>query len=169
MNKWDGRYGAYVSKPNFHSCTIFDKNWVAIKMKKLEVFRDKPIYVSMCIPDIAKVDFHEFPYGFTKKGFGSNFKLLYADTNSFLYEIEHADVYEVIKGNIEQFDTSGYIPNNPYKMPKLNKKIPGLMKDECNGKIIISMWNLRSKMYCLQVEHKNFVEKAKGTKSNVIR
>ena len=171
LNKWDGRYGAefYISKPNFHSCTIFNKNLVAIEMEKLEVVMNKPIYVGMCILDIAKVVLYEFHYDFVKKVFGSNCKLLYTDTDSLLYEIKHPDVYEVIKDNIERFDTSEYPPDNPYKLPQLHKKIPGLMKDECNGKIITSMWGLRSKMYCLQVEHKDFVKKAKGVKSNIVK
>ncbi|XP_066593619.1 uncharacterized protein [Prorops nasuta] len=44
---WDGRYGAnsYISKPNFHSKVIFNENLMAMKMNKLCVTINKPIYV----------------------------------------------------------------------------------------------------------------------------
>ena len=74
-----------------------------------------------------------------------------------------------MKQNLERFDTSDYPPNNPYGIPLVNKKVPGLMKDEANGRIITAMWGLRSKMYCLQVENEDWVKKAKGVKSNVVR
>ncbi|XP_066594468.1 uncharacterized protein [Prorops nasuta] len=44
---WDGRYSAnsYISKPNFHSRAIFNENLMAIKMNRLCVTINKPIYV----------------------------------------------------------------------------------------------------------------------------
>ena len=43
------------------------------------------------------------------------------------------------------------------------------MKDECNGKIVTKFIGLRSKMYCLQVDHEDFTKKAKGVNTNVIK
>ena len=45
--KWEGRYGAeaLIAKPNFESRVIFDENLVAIKLRKLEVIMNKPIYI----------------------------------------------------------------------------------------------------------------------------
>ena len=37
------------SKPNFERLTIFDKNLVAVHMKKTEVYFNKPIYVGQAI------------------------------------------------------------------------------------------------------------------------
>ncbi|KYM93669.1 hypothetical protein ALC62_15728 [Cyphomyrmex costatus] len=47
LTKWEGRYGAeaMIAKPNFHSCSVFSENMVAIELRKLEVKFDKPIYV----------------------------------------------------------------------------------------------------------------------------
>jgi len=47
-------------KPNFHSRSVLSENLVAIKMRKLEVKFDKPIYVGMCVLDISKTCLYEF-------------------------------------------------------------------------------------------------------------
>ncbi|XP_076637176.1 uncharacterized protein LOC143349652 [Colletes latitarsis] len=47
VTKWEGRYGAeaLIAKPNFHSRSVFSENLVAIKLRKLPVKFNKPIYV----------------------------------------------------------------------------------------------------------------------------
>lgn len=58
--------------------------------------------------------------------------------------------------------------NNNFGIELVNKKIPGLMKDECNGKCITEFVGLRSKMYSIQIDGTETVKKAKGVKPNVI-
>ena len=99
----------------------------------------------------------------------NNCKLLYIDTDSGIYDIKNHDIYEIMKQNIDRFDTSDYPSENRFDMPLKNKKVPGLMKDECNGKIVTEFIGLRSKMYCILVDHIHFVKKAKGVKSNVVK
>jgi len=55
--------------------------------------------------------------------------------------------------------------DNAYDIPLVNKKVPGLMKDE-NG-VIMTEFGLRAKMYALRVDGKKDTKKAKGIK-NVI-
>ena len=43
------------------------------------------------------------------------------------------------------------------------------MKDECNGKIITEFIGLRSKMYSLRINRKDYIKKAKGVKMPVVR
>ncbi|XP_032687228.1 uncharacterized protein LOC116851678 isoform X1 [Odontomachus brunneus] len=50
----------------------------------------------------------------------------------------------------------------------VNKKVPGLMKDENNGAIMMEFVGLRAKMYALRVNSKRDAKKAKGVKSNVV-
>ncbi|XP_043267052.1 uncharacterized protein [Venturia canescens] len=73
-----------------------------------------------------------------------------------------------MKCNLDKYDTSDYPPDNVYGIPLVNKKVPGLMKDENNGAIMTEFVRLRSKMYATRVEGKNDVKKAKGVKSNVV-
>ena len=162
INKWYGRYGveAYISKPNFHSCTIFDKDLIAVEMEKLQIFMNKPIYVGMAILDISKTILYDFHYDCMKKRLNNNCKLLYTDTDSGVYEIRNENIYEMMRKNIHRFDASDYPENNQFQILLLNKKIPDLMKDECRGKIVTEFICLRSKMYCIIVENEEFVKKS---------
>ena len=42
------------SRPNFNRATIFDRNLIAVHMKKTEVFFNKPVYVGQAILDLSK-------------------------------------------------------------------------------------------------------------------
>lgn len=94
---------------------------------------------------------------------------LYTETDSLIYEVKGVDVYEVMKQNLDRFDTSDYPPDNFFGLPLVNRKIPGLMKDECNGESITNFRGIRSITYCIRVVHKDFAKKAKGTKKNVVK
>ena len=56
VTKWEGRYGveALISRPNFHSRAIFNKDLVAVELRKTEVLLNKPIYVGLSVLDISK-------------------------------------------------------------------------------------------------------------------
>ncbi|XP_066595377.1 uncharacterized protein [Prorops nasuta] len=101
--------------------------------------------------------------------FGSKCKAMYTDTDSLVYSIECDDVYSVMKRDLVKFDTSDYPPDNRYGLPRVNKKVPGLMKDENNGKIMTEFIGLRAKMYTFKVQDcTKITKKAKGVKGYVI-
>jgi len=66
-----------------------------------------------------------------------------ADTEIFLFYIFIFHVMHYIQYYL--FDTSDYSSDNAYGIPLINKKIPGLMKDENNGAIITEFVGLRIK------------------------
>lgn len=170
-SKWGGRYGAgaYISKPNFKRSTIFDENLVAIEMEQTGILMNKPISIGMAILDISKVVMYEFYYNFLKAKYGENVCLAYTDTDSFVLHVTTDDFYEDMKQNLERYDTSDYPENNKFQMPRVNKKIPGLFKDELNSVIITKFVGLRSKMYCVKTGHIDKMKKAKGVKKYVVK
>ena len=87
---------------------------------------------------------YKFHYNFMKNN-SSIFKLLYSDTDSFISEIGE-DFYEIMHKHKEMFDLS-YQPNDSKYYCHDNKKVPGKMKDEYDGKIICEITTLKSKMY----------------------
>lgn len=174
VTRWEGRYGAknLIASPNFHNRTIFNDNLVAIELTKNNHVFNKPIYVGMVILDISKVCLYSFHYSYMLKKCTENnqVKLLYTDTDSLIYQLKNIDPYQdIIKKDIHKFDTSDYAQDNSYNIPLANKKIPGLMKDELNGKIMTHFIGLRSKMYTYKYDgEEGCVKKSKGVKKNVM-
>ena len=117
--------------------------------------------------DISKTCMYRFHYDFMKKHLSDKCKLLYTDTDSLVYVIYQHNIYNIMKNNIEEFDTSDYPEDNRFGIPRVNKKIPGKQKDECLGNIMTHFIGLRSKMYCVKVEGQKPINKAEGIKKVV--
>ena len=97
-----GDYKNYVGKPSFVSQKIFGKNFVAIHEIKLDLTTDKPIYVGFSTLDLSKLLTYELHYKYIKRKY--NAKLLFADTDGLVYEIETKDVYEDFYEDKNLFD-----------------------------------------------------------------
>ena len=95
-------YKKYVSKPSFVSQKIFSKNVVAVHEIKPILTLDKPIYVRFSVLDLSKLLMYEFHYKYIKTKY--NAKLLFADTDSLVYEIKTDDVYEDFYEDKNLFD-----------------------------------------------------------------
>ncbi|KYN14596.1 hypothetical protein ALC57_13195 [Trachymyrmex cornetzi] len=128
----------------------------------------KPIYVGMCIFDMSKMCLYEFHHEYMASVFREKCKIMYTDTDSLIYHVECGDVYDIMKRDINRFNTSDYTTDNAYSIPLANKKVPGLMKNENNDAIMTKFIELRAKMYALRVEGKKDTKKAKVVKNNVL-
>ncbi|XP_065216507.1 uncharacterized protein LOC135842799 [Planococcus citri] len=169
--KWGAQH--YISFPNFHSSSIFNENLVAVQMNKVKVVYDKPIYIGFCVLDLAKYLMYDFHYEYIIPKYDTRVELLYTDTDSLIYEITTNDFYTDIKDDIDaRFDTSEYPINNRYGLPQVNKKVVGMFKDECKGKLVLLFLGTKAKSYCYGVEDElkiqKIVKKIKGVKKNVV-
>jgi len=154
-----------VLKPNYERTTIFTEDLVAVHMKKTELVFNKPVYLGMSILDISKTLMYDFHYNYIKKNYGSKAKLLMTDTDSLMYEIHTEDFFEDMREDIKaKFDTSNFENS---KLPRLNKKVPGMFKDEAGGKIIYEFVGLRAISYAFDMDGDEF-KKWKGVKKYVV-
>ena len=137
-------------------------------MKKTKLVINKPVYLGMCILDLSKTLMYDFHYNYIKKKYGSKAKLLFTDTDSLAYEIETEDFYKDISGDVRtNFDTSDISKDHPSGIESgVNKKVIGMFKDECGGKIMHEFVGLRAKLYSYKMLYEGHeAKKCKGVKS----
>ena len=56
-----------TTRPNFDRATIFDRNLIAVHMKKTEVYFNKPIYVGQAILNLSKILMFDFHYDYIRE------------------------------------------------------------------------------------------------------
>lgn len=158
-----------IAKPNFHSASVFTENLVAIQLKPDHIVLDKPLYIGFTVLELSKSHMYDFHYSVFQPLYGDRLQMCYTDTDSFIYHIETKDFYQDLKIHlIDYFDTSNFSLENIHELPIINKKVPGLFKDEMSGKIITEFVGLRSKLYCVK-NTDSLIKKAKGVKACVVR
>ena len=157
------------SKPTFRSCKIIHRHLASVHMGKVVIKLDRLIYLGFFILDLAKLQMYCFHHGYMGKKYGANARLLFSDTDSFLYWIRTRDLYSDLASDSERFDFSNYLREHPF-YSATGAKQPGLFKDESAGCILESFVGLRSKMCSLQhSDSGKDVRKAKGVKKSVVR
>ena len=166
----DEKFKKLVAKPNYESRKIFNENLVSVHMKKTSLTMNKPVYLGMCILDLSKTLMFDFHYNYIKRKYGNKAKLLFTDTDSFIYEIQTEDFYKDISGDVQdRFDTSDYSKNHASGIPTgINKKVLGMFKDEAAGKNIKEFVGLRAKLYSYKMEEGKENKRCKGIKKAVI-
>ena len=89
------------SRPNFNRATIFDRNLIAIHMKKTEVYFNKPVYVGQAILDLSKTLMFDFHYNYIQNKYGYNqAKLLFTDTDSTVAHNGNTQIYIILLHSI---------------------------------------------------------------------
>ena len=158
------------AKPNYKGRKIFSENLISVHMKKTSLTMNKPVYLGMCILDLSKTIMYDFHYNYIKPKYGVKAKLLFTDTDSFMYEIETEDFYKDISKDVkDRFDTSDYPENHPSGIPTgINKKVLGMFKDEAAGKRIKEFVGLRAKLYSFIMEDGKENKRCKGVKKQVV-
>ena len=160
-----------AKKPNYKEVNIFHENLIAVHVEKTTVKLNKPIYLGMSILDLSKTLMYKFHYDYIKPKYGKNADLLFTDTDSLCYEIRTEDIIKDISDDVpDWFDTSNYDKDHPSGITTgANKKVVGMMKDECGSKHIKKFVGLRSKLYAYEIVEVGEEKKCKGVKKNVIK
>ena len=153
-----------ASKPTFCSCRIIHRKLAGVHMSKSIVRLDKPIYVGFTILELSKHKMYDFHYNYMAAKYGSRVKMLYTDTDSFMYQIRTRDMYHDLKEDWYHFDFSNYPKTHPL-FNTTHRKVLGKMKDESCGVSLLEFVGLRSKMYSLKYgssDSDKDIKKAKG-------
>ena len=167
------KFKKLVAKPNYKGPPkIFNENLVSVHMKKTSLTMNKPVYLGMCILDLSKTLMFDFHYNYIKQKYGNKAKLLFTDTDSFIYEIQTEDFYKDISGDVkDRFDTSDY-PKEGHPSgieTGINNKVVGMFKDETKGRNIKEFVGLRSKLYSYKMEEGEENKRCKGIKKAVVQ
>ena len=140
------------------------------------MYFDKPIYVGQAILHLSKTLTFDFHYNYILKkypaGASGEAQVLFADTDSLMYQIQSDDFYEDISEDIEdKFDTSDYPTDHKSGiLTGVNKKVIGMFNDEVAGQQITHFVGLRPKLYSFKIENnREDVRKCKGIKKNVVK
>jgi hypothetical protein len=106
-----------------------------IETHREKIVYDKPVYIGCAILDLSNLKMLQFHYDIIDKQFRDKAKLIYSDTDSFVYETEHEDIYKWQKENeTDWFDLSDR-KREDFKSNE-NKKKLGFFKDELNSQIL---------------------------------
>ena len=154
----------WFSKINFKTSKNFD-NLHLIEMYKQEIVYDKPIYVGTSILDLSKLHMMNFHYNVINKEF-DNYNLIYSDTDSFVYNIEHPDIYKWVHENKQYFDLSD--SKNIDIKDNQNKKVLGMFKDELCSVPMKEFTALNPKVYSFESAHE-CSKKLKGISKVVVK
>ena len=147
-----------VAQPTYKSITVFTENLSAVERIKAQVVMNKPVYVGMCVLDLSKWLMYDFFYNDLKRLFPQS-QLLFTDTDSLCFVVENCEPNVYVRmhedrgrdGNYgsvaaDLFDFSNY-PKMHFCYSSTNEKVPGKMKDELGGNVLLEFIGLRAKAY----------------------
>ena len=112
-----------IARPCFAKAKIFNEHFAAIHSYKTNLKLNRPIYVGMCILDLAKHLMYRYDFYYIIISKPST-AILYTDTDSLILEIKTEDVYKDMANDKDSYDFSNYPIYHPLYSVK-NKKVIG--------------------------------------------
>ena len=133
------RFMKCVNNPSFKHSHIINENPVGVEKRKPKLKLDKPIFIGMSILDLSKQHMYKFYYDVMKPKYGDNIRMVYTDTDSFVFRTRTDDIYQDLQ---EINDVTGFIGLRPkcyaFKIhgdDKEYKKCKGTAKNTVKRKI----------------------------------
>ena len=106
------RFMKCVNNPSFKHSHIINENLVGVEKQKPKLKLDKPIFIGMSILDLSKQHMYKFYYDVMKPKYGDNIRMVYTDTDSFVFHTKTDDIYQDLKEINDEMDFSGYDKNH---------------------------------------------------------
>ena len=122
---------------------------------------NKPISIGVCILELSKLHMYQYYYDVMKKKYDDKIRLLYTDTDSFIFHVETEDLYKDFDDMKENMDFSGYYKSHPC-YDNTNKKVLGKFNDEHDGKIFALHIGLNPKCIVAKLMIKRQLKKVKA-------
>ena len=162
-----------IAKPTFASRKIFGEDLIAVQRRKNCILLNKPVYVGVGVLDLSKKMMVDYWYGHIKPTYGEQASLLYTDTDSFIMEIQTADIYADMAANDSLYDFSNVKADVSPELHTIaqahpeREKTVGLMKDEFGGRVVHSYVGLKPKCYSIKAAGDKVTQKSKGVQRHV--
>ena len=118
------------SKHTFKGARYIDGLYMVGFYKK-EIQYNKLIYGGTSILDLSKLTMMKFQYNIIHHSFEGRYNLIYSDTDSIVYTIQHDNIYQWIKENKTHFDLSDTVRED--LKDDENNKVIGKFIDETNS------------------------------------
>lgn len=158
-----------IKNPLYEEFMILDDSKAFVKYRKTRVIMDKPIYLGFTVLELSKLLMYNLHYSVFKPFYGSRLKLVYTDTDSFIYHMETENLYKDFDKLSDIMDFCDYPKDHPLYSEK-NKKVIGKLKDEMHGEPISMVVALKSKLYYLETKNASKQQKrAKGVQRSILR
>ena len=87
------RFMKCVNNPSFKRSHIINEDLVGVEKQKPKLKLDKPIFIGMSILDLSKQHMYKFYYDAMKPKYGENIRMVYTDTDSFVFHTKTDDIY----------------------------------------------------------------------------
>ena len=88
------RFMKCVNNPSFKRSHIINEDLVGVEKQKPKLKLDKPIFIGMSILDLSKQHMYKFYYDVMKPKYGENIRMVYTDTDSFVFHTKTDDIYQ---------------------------------------------------------------------------
>ena len=93
-----------------------------MEMNKTEVKMNKPLYLSLSIPDISRIVMYGYWYDYTKPKYRDKAKLTYTNMDSIIVHVKSEEVYADLSGDgRKRFESSNYEVDSPLPIGKTKK------------------------------------------------
>lgn len=86
-----------------------------------------------------------------------------------IYEVKDVNIFEFIRKNLNEFDTSNFQEDNQFNIPRVNATVVLKMKSECADIPITEFVALGAKQYAIKTVDDKTIKKAKGVKRCVVK